>query len=274
MTKALPAPRAEDTIQALTSELHACANKVLNRAFGPDTFVISGSEQADPAEPNECLWAEYEFTPELGRAAFGLERSAALELGHRLLRAKKRASEHDHHALHATKHLMGQIADELATSLASRLNAGVESADLPDGENPGSFAASVPLALADENRGSSYVLFVRPSAEFLAVFSGPASDSNRNSAPAPASSLRNLDVLLDVEMPVSISFGSTRMPLKEVARLNSGSTIELNRPLSEPIQIVVNNCSIARGEVIVVDGKFAVRITDIVSRQDRLRSLT
>jgi flagellar motor switch protein FliN/FliY len=82
-----------------------------------------------------------------------------------------------------------------------------------------------------------------------------------------------MDLLLDVELPVSISFGRTQLPLKDVLRLTTGSIVELNRGVSEPVEILVNHCLIARGEVVVVEGNYGVRIQQIASRQERLRSL-
>ena len=84
----------------------------------------------------------------------------------------------------------------------------------------------------------------------------------------------NLDLLLDVEMPVSISFGRAKLPLKDVIKLGTGSIVELNRGVSDHVEIVVNDSVIARGEVVVVDGNFGVRIDQVMSKQDRLRSLT
>jgi flagellar motor switch protein FliN/FliY len=82
-----------------------------------------------------------------------------------------------------------------------------------------------------------------------------------------------LDLLLDVELPVSVSFGRTELALKDVAKLTTGSIVELNRSISEPVEIIVNNCVIARGEVVVLEGNYGVRIDQIISRQERLRTL-
>lgn len=84
---------------------------------------------------------------------------------------------------------------------------------------------------------------------------------------------RTLHLLYDVELPVSVSFGRAHLPLKEVLRLISGSIVELNRGVSEPVEVIVNNCVIARGEVVVVEGNYGVRIQQIVSRHERLRTL-
>ncbi len=80
-----------------------------------------------------------------------------------------------------------------------------------------------------------------------------------------------LDLLLDVEMPVSVSFGRTQLRLQDVLKLISGSIIELDRAIIEPVEVVVNNCVIARGEVVVVDGNYGVRINEIASRSERIQ---
>ena len=82
-----------------------------------------------------------------------------------------------------------------------------------------------------------------------------------------------MDLLLDVELPVSVSFGQAQLPLRDVIKLTTGSIIELNRTISEPVEVIVNNCVIARGEVVVVEGNFGIRIQQVVSRQERLRSI-
>jgi len=84
---------------------------------------------------------------------------------------------------------------------------------------------------------------------------------------------RSMELLLDVELPVSVSFGRAQLPLKDVLKLTTGSIVELNRSVSEPVEVIVNNCVIARGEVVVVEGNFGVRIREVVSRQERLQSL-
>ncbi len=84
---------------------------------------------------------------------------------------------------------------------------------------------------------------------------------------------RTLELLLDVELPVSVSFGRAQLPLKDVIKLTSGSIVELNRTVGEPVEIIVNNCVIARGEVVVVEGNFGVRIQQVISKQERLRTL-
>ena len=82
-----------------------------------------------------------------------------------------------------------------------------------------------------------------------------------------------MDLLLGIDLPLRISFGRAQLRLKDVLKLTSGSIIELNRSVSEPVEVVVNNCVIARGELVVVDGNYGVRILEIVSRQRRMEAL-
>ncbi len=80
-----------------------------------------------------------------------------------------------------------------------------------------------------------------------------------------------LNLLMDVELPVSVSFGRTRVRMQEILKLITGSIIELDRSITEPVEVIVNNCVVARGEVVVVDGNYGVRINEVMSRSERLQ---
>lgn len=88
-----------------------------------------------------------------------------------------------------------------------------------------------------------------------------------------ADSSKTFALLLEVELPVAVSFGRAQIPLKDALKLTTGSIVELNRAVTEPVEIIVNNCVIARGEVVVVEGNFGVRIQEVMNRQDRLRTV-
>ena len=83
----------------------------------------------------------------------------------------------------------------------------------------------------------------------------------------------NLAVLMDVELPVSIRFGETEMILEEIVKLGIGSVIELNAGIEQPVDLIVNNRILARGEIVTVDGFYGVRITEITSAGERFKSL-
>ncbi len=83
----------------------------------------------------------------------------------------------------------------------------------------------------------------------------------------------NIDLLLDVPLQITVELGRTRMLIKDVLELGIGSVVELNKLAGEAVEVFVNNKLIAKGEVVVIDENFAVRITSIVNPQDRLQAL-
>lgn len=83
---------------------------------------------------------------------------------------------------------------------------------------------------------------------------------------------KNIERLLEVEMGVTVRFGATRIPLREVVHFGNGSMIELNRMVDEPVELLVNNYPFARGEVVVIDGYYSVKITEIESPEKRSHS--
>jgi flagellar motor switch protein FliN/FliY len=83
----------------------------------------------------------------------------------------------------------------------------------------------------------------------------------------------NIDLLLDVELPVRVSFGQTEMQLRDVFKLGAGSVIELDKSVNDPVSVIVNNKTIAKGEVVMVDGNYGIRILEVESTADRIRSL-
>ena len=93
-------------------------------------------------------------------------------------------------------------------------------------------------------------------------------------ASGPAMDTGNLDLLLDIQLPVVVRMGQTEMQMGELLKLTPGSILELNRSADAPVELLVNGKLIAKGEVVVVDGNFAFRITEIDTRAARIRSLT
>ena len=90
---------------------------------------------------------------------------------------------------------------------------------------------------------------------------------------AQEASPKNIEMLMDVTLVVSIELGRTTMKVKGILELGPGSVIELNKMAGEPVDVLVNNKLIARGEVVVVDENFGIRVTDLVSPSERLKSL-
>jgi len=84
---------------------------------------------------------------------------------------------------------------------------------------------------------------------------------------------KNIDILMDVKLPVAIELGHTEMTIRDILALSAGSVVELNKLAGEPVDLLVNNKTIARGEVVVVDENFGLRVTSLISPEDRIKSL-
>lgn len=83
----------------------------------------------------------------------------------------------------------------------------------------------------------------------------------------------NLDVVLDIPVTVSMEIGRARLSIRKLLQLNQGSVVELDRLAGEPLDVFVNGTLIAHGEVVVVNEKFGIRLTDVISPSERVRKL-
>lgn len=103
---------------------------------------------------------------------------------------------------------------------------------------------------------------VAPLEQFSSTASGEFNDDNPN-----------LDVILDIPVTISMEVGATQIPIRNLLQLNQGSVIELDRLAGEPLDVLVNGRLIAHGEVVMVNEKFGIRLTDVVSQQERVQRL-
>ena len=83
----------------------------------------------------------------------------------------------------------------------------------------------------------------------------------------------NLDVILDIPVTLSMEIGRTEIPIHNLLQLNQGSVVELDRLAGEPMDVLINGTLIAHGEVVVVNEKFGIRLTDVISPAERVRKL-
>jgi flagellar motor switch protein FliN/FliY len=90
---------------------------------------------------------------------------------------------------------------------------------------------------------------------------------------APTGHEVNIDVILDVPVTLSMEVGRTRIPIRDLLQLNQGSVVELERAAGEPLDVFVNGTLVAHGEVVVVNDKFGIRLTDVISPAERIRKL-
>lgn len=115
------------------------------------------------------------------------------------------------------------------------------------------------------------------------VAASTAKAQSASARPAPFPSLEpepgalpaspNLDLILDIPVTLSVELGHTKMQIRNLLQLAQGSVVELDRLAGEPMDVLVNGCLIAQGEVVVVNDKFGIRLTDIVSPAERVKKL-
>ncbi|MBA1272803.1 flagellar motor switch protein FliN [Stutzerimonas azotifigens] len=144
------------------------------------------------------------------------------------------------------------LADEWAAALAE---AGDASQDDIDALMNGGAAAATAAAPA------------APRAP-MEEFGGMPKPSGQVSLDGP-----NLDVILDIPVSISMEVGSTEISIRNLLQLNQGSVVELDRLAGEPLDVLVNGTLIAHGEVVVVNEKFGIRLTDVISPSERIKKL-
>jgi flagellar motor switch protein FliN/FliY len=104
--------------------------------------------------------------------------------------------------------------------------------------------------------------------------SGPAGkEKEAKMAGIPDTSHRNLNLILDIPLRVAVELGRTKMVVNDLLNLGQGSVIELSKLAGEPMEVLVNDKLVARGEAVVVNEKFGVRLTDIISPSERVEQL-
>jgi flagellar motor switch protein FliN/FliY len=237
-------------------------------------FQVALSDKSDTETPDE---------PVVWRQAFSLANGAAVWLiagkdlwdavGQMILGGGGTDSATDEDCRSTWLEIAGQTMGGVAHAMSAEQGREVLATEgAQDAEVPGE---QMPDAIL-EVRNSVQIWYARIvwTSQFGQACTGPATPPPQASSAVARETVssKTLDLLLDVSLPVSVSFGKTSLQIREVLKLNTGSVVELDRLVSEPVEVIVNNCVIARGEVVVVDGNYGVRVIHLASRAERLRS--
>ena len=130
-------------------------------------------------------------------------------------------------------------------------------------------AAEWAAALAEAAPSGETASEVQTTAEQVA----PASFTNFASGASPTAG-NDINMILDIPVQLTVELGRTRIPIKHILQLAQGSVVELEAMAGEPMDVLVNGYLIAQGEVVVVNDKFGIRLTDIVTPSERMRRLS
>ncbi|HSW50526.1 MAG TPA: flagellar motor switch protein FliN [Bryobacteraceae bacterium] len=261
-----------------------CLGKVIEGMTGerPQMRPLSGAEVPAEAAAGKALsWAQ-DLDLAAGAAAWvWMPEEAWSALGARALRAAGVEEVAPEEVKGTCLELLTQCHAAMAQAIGDRLQrtvlatTGRETEGLPAGVVPHRLQIQYP----DAALGPVEVAF---SSRLVKALGEPEPDSAGSLAPRqqPAGNLpeippqasATLDLLRDVELPVSVSFGRAQLALRDVLKLAAGSVIELDRSIDEPVALIVNNTVVALGDVVVIDGNYGLRIQQILSREKLLRS--
>lgn len=237
-------------------------------------FECAPLESALP-EASGDLWWKTEFTNLSGAPVYiAASQAIADQIGRAALNAVGVPDASDEDAKGTYQEIVGQSLSAIAQGLSRESKKDIACVD---GEaanrlaDPG-FVLTLKLVFSMEESGPVYLVVSKQFIDFFAPQAKPSAVAEKQ-PDSHSTSTKTMDLLLDVELPVSVSFGRTQLALKDVIKLTTGSIVELNRSIIEPVEVIVNNCVIARGEVVVIEGNYGVRIQQIISRQERLRTL-
>jgi flagellar motor switch protein FliN len=139
----------------------------------------------------------------------------------------------------------------------------------PAGIDPDEVIADAWAAALEEQKESEHGAGTRSRADDVRPMN-PEDFSGLRSEPV---SEVNLNMVLDVPVTIAMEIGRTRIPIRNLLQLNQGSVVELDRLAGEPLDVLVNGTLIAHGEVVVVNEKFGIRLTDVISPSERVRKL-
>ena len=168
---------------------------------------------------------------------------------------------------------IGQLhgAAVVASGLSIRFNAFVFPPNMHDAE--GVFSTSVEMSCEEFKGRISWIADPDTVRMILGLEEEDEDASNGSARKSTAGTEESLEILMDIPLLISVELGRVKMIVKDVVELGSGSIIEIDKAAGEPVDVLVNGKVVARGEVVVIEDNFGVRITEILSQQDRLSKL-
>jgi flagellar motor switch protein FliN/FliY len=207
----------------------------------PGTTSVTPSTSAEPALSDFIWWS----------SGLSFDPSSRILLG---------ASPETWEKLFAADELAARITELVEHTARSRFGSEVTCVEAERTEAPPAKWTSLPLTVTREPEASVVIHFsVSPDLE-TALGASANDESGKNGEPLANAAVNLAEILMDVTMPVSVSLGRTKMYMKDLLHLTNGSIVELDQDLGEEVEIRVNNCVLAYGEVVAVDGNYAVRI--------------
>jgi flagellar motor switch protein FliN/FliY len=161
-----------------------------------------------------------------------------------------------------------KLAAEWEAAMEESGEDGADDAATDDDSREDEWAAAMAEAEQEEAGGGGDDVRTAPMEEFSEDGGMNAKGIEQGEGPPP-----DLDVILDIPVTISMEVGNTQIPIRNLLQLNQGSVIELDRLAGEPLDVLVNGTLIAHGEVVMVNEKFGIRLTDVISPGERIKRL-
>jgi flagellar motor switch protein FliN/FliY len=275
----MPAITPGTPLHSFLDALRKATSEVFSQALGANWSVEI--DTADVAPSADASVSCFQLS-----TSQGLEGNASIQIGSAgaLLLAQKFLGEPVDPSVElnqdrkdALEELLRQVAGMAATTLKSLF--GETKLEVSTIDPPSWQGVKVGLLASDASSGR-LTLELRLSPELLASVS---STKSATSATPPAANVEassaalsrepNFDLLLGVNLNLTLRFGQRVLMLREILDLNAGSVIELDRDVQEPADLLLGDKIIARGQVVIVDGNYGIRITEVVDAQQRIRTL-
>lgn len=266
-----PTPELAAFMAAWSDSMASVLGQIANSPFPVQCSTQSPSDTPPPSETD--LYSVITAAGSLrGEMAVRVQQPTVIALGQLFLGEKSDApAEYKSDYRDAVEELIRQIAGHVASALKPRwgevqlrVEFGAAPAWPPGAEGSFTSSSEAPLHLCPQWSVSAALvaaLHAAPSSERSPEQTAAATGAEH---PAPTEG-KNLDLLMDVELEVTLRFGKRSMLLREILELGAGSVVELDRDVDEPVDLLLDDKLIARGEVVVVDGDYGLKVLEVMS---------
>jgi flagellar motor switch protein FliN/FliY len=254
-------------LQWFVDSLRQAAEEVFSQVLSSPWTAEVATEACEPLDASSEFCLAFSVSGGVqGSAAIHLRTASALLLAQKLLAETPEGSaELDAGRKEAIEELLRQVAAAAVPLVKSRfgqVQLKIGLADVP------ALSEVTAVLLCSESGGDKMPLELRCSPELLASISSVLASTESEPKPAVLATQadnRQLERVLDVNLKLSLRFGKSWLSLREILNLGAGSVIELDRQVQEPADLILGEKLLARGEVVVVDGNYGLRITEVIN---------
>jgi flagellar motor switch protein FliN/FliY len=273
----MPAITPGTPFHSFVDAVRKAASDVFSQALGAKWDVEIDTNDAVPSAEAPVLCFQFSTSGGLqGNASIQVGTADALLLAQKFLQESvDPAAELNPDRTEALEELLRQVAGLAATTLKSLF--GETKLDVSSIDPPAWQGVDVAF-LASEPSSGKLPLGLRLSTELLASVSSTkaaalASTAEPEASDAAVAHEPNFDLLLGVNLNLTLRFGQRVLPLREILDLTSGSVVELDREVQEPADLLLGDKLIARGQVVIVDGNYGIRVTEVADARQRIGTL-